>query len=158
MRRFEINWWCDIVFQSIFPSRHANAPLVAGFQAGEAPFRVRCDQIVAIEHRKIEKFSRGLNTNRVQSHVLRTGAAVTVAVESGHRIAAAAFQFCSQDIRRHEPIFIKATKGSSVEAESVYSCRLATRTSFSARASRRGRAAQGKDFCLQFSSNPEAVR
>ncbi len=101
MRRFDINWWCDAVFQSIFPSRHANAPLVAGFEPGETPFRVRRYQIVAIEHRKIEKFSRGLNTNSVQPHIFRTGSTIAVAVESGHRIATAAFQLGPENIGRH---------------------------------------------------------
>ena len=102
MRRFKINWWCDAVFQSIFPSRHANAPLVAGFQSRKTPFWVRCYQIVAIEHRKIEKFARRLNTNGVQAHIFRTGSTIAVPVKAGDRIAAAAFQLGPENIGRHD--------------------------------------------------------
>jgi hypothetical protein len=42
-----------------------------------------------------------LHANRVLTDIFRPGAAVTVAIEPGHRIAATTFQFGSENIRRH---------------------------------------------------------
>jgi hypothetical protein len=101
VRGFEIDWCCDIVVERVFPARDANAPFVAGFEPGKAPFRMWGDQIVPVEHGKIEKFARHLYADRMQAEVFRAGAAKPIAKKSGHRIAATTFQFRSEDIRGH---------------------------------------------------------
>ena len=91
-----------IVIERSFPTCDADAPFVAGLQSGEAPFGTGRDQIVPVENREVEKLLRDFHADRVQPNVFRTGAAKTVAVKSGHRIATATFQFRSKNIRRHE--------------------------------------------------------
>src|SRR6266568_7577378 len=89
------------MLQCVFPTRDANAPLVARFQSGKPPFRMWRDQVVSIKHGKIQKLARGLHTHRVLTDVFRPGAAVTVAIKSGHRIATTAFEFSSEDVCGH---------------------------------------------------------
>jgi hypothetical protein len=102
VRRFQIDWRRDTALERVFPTRDANAPAIARFQSGEAPFGMRCDQIVSIEHGKIEELSRDLNTDSVQSDIFRPGAAITVPIKSSHRIATAAAQLGSENVRGHE--------------------------------------------------------
>ena len=91
MCRLEIDRWRDIVLERVFPTRHANAPAIAGLESGESPFRMRCDQVVAIEHREIQKLAGRLHADRVLPDIFSTGATVAVTIKSGHRIAAAGF-------------------------------------------------------------------
>jgi 2'-5' RNA ligase len=62
------------------------------------------DQIVSVEHRKIEKFPCDFHANRVQSNVFWTGATKAVAIKAGDRIATATFQFASENVGGHEAI------------------------------------------------------
>jgi len=89
------------VIKSSFPARDANAPFVAGLEPRKPPFQMRRDQIVPVEHGKIEKLARNPHADRVQAEVFRAGAAKPVAKKSGHRIATTTFQFRSEDIRGH---------------------------------------------------------
>jgi len=89
------------VVERVFPTRDANAPFVAGFEPGKAPFRMRRDEIVPVEYGKIEKFARHLYADRMQAEVFRAGATKSVAKKSGHRIATTTFHFRSEDIRGH---------------------------------------------------------
>src|SRR5438874_2706417 len=101
MRGLKFDWRCDTMLEGVFPARDANAPFVAGFKPGKPPFRVRGDEIVPVEHGKIEKLARHLHADRVQPEVFRAGAAKPIAKKSGHRIATTTFQFRSKDIRGH---------------------------------------------------------
>jgi len=102
MRCFEINRCGDAVFERVFPTRHAHAPLVARLEPGKTPFRMRCNQIVSIEHGEIEKLARRFYADCVHAEVFRTGAAKSVAIKSGHRIATTTFEISSEDVCRHE--------------------------------------------------------
>lgn len=90
------------MIQSAFPARDADTPFVARLQPREPPFRAWCDQIVSVEHGKIEKFSCDFHTNGVQPNVFRTGATKSIAIKAGNRIATATFQFASENICGHE--------------------------------------------------------
>ena len=81
------------MIQRAFPARHAHTPFVARLQSGETPFRMRRDKIVSIEHREVEKLLRDFYTNRMQPDIFRSGAAKSIAIESGHRVATTTFQF-----------------------------------------------------------------
>jgi hypothetical protein len=98
---FEINGGSAIVIEGCFPACHAYAPFIAGLQTGKSPFRTGRDQVVSIKHRKIEKFPRHLNANRMLPNVLRPGSTVAVAIKSGYGVATATSQFSSEDICRH---------------------------------------------------------
>jgi Cyclic phosphodiesterase-like protein len=102
--RFKIDRGGTVVIKCAFPSRHAHAPFVARFQPREAPFRTRRDQIVSVEHRKIEKFLRNFRADSMQPNVFRPGPTKAVAIKARDRIAAATFEFGSQDICRHGAI------------------------------------------------------
>jgi len=87
------------MIQRVFPARDADAPFVARLQPGEPPFQAWRDQIVSVEHGKIEKFPCDFHANGVQPNVFRTSATKTVAIKAGNRIA---FQFASENICGHE--------------------------------------------------------
>src|SRR6266480_5501651 len=90
------------MIERVFPARDAHAPFVARFQPRETPLRTGRDQVVPIEHGKIQKLLCDFNTNGVLADIFRTCSTKAVAVESGDRVAATTFQFCSQNIRRHK--------------------------------------------------------
>jgi hypothetical protein len=92
------------MIQRVFPARDADTPFVARLQPGEPPFRAWRDQIVSVEHGKIEKFPCDFHANRVEPNVLRTGATKAIAVKAGNRIATATFQFASENVGGHEAI------------------------------------------------------
>ena len=90
------------MIQRAFPARHAHAPFVTRLQSGEAPFRMRRDKVVSIEHREIEKFLRDFRADRMKTNVLRARSTKSVPVKSSHRFLATTFQFSSKNIRRHK--------------------------------------------------------
>src|SRR5438105_15752473 len=102
MCRFKINRSRTPVIKCSFPPRDANAPLIARLQSGEAPFRMRCDKIVSVEHREIQEFARDLNAHPVQPEILRPGTAEPVPIKTAHRIATETFQFGSWNNGVHE--------------------------------------------------------
>jgi hypothetical protein len=92
------------MIQRAFPARDADTPLVARLQPGESPFRAWRDQIVSVEHGKIEKFSCDFHANGMQPNVFRTGATKSIAIKAGDRIATATFQFASENVSGHKAI------------------------------------------------------
>jgi hypothetical protein len=101
VRCLKIDWGRTIVIKRSFPACDADAPLIAGLKSRKAPFRMWRDEIVAVEHREIQEFARDLDAYGVQPEIIRASAAKAVAIKSSHRIAAAALQFRSKNVRRH---------------------------------------------------------
>lgn len=89
------------MFERAFPPRHADAPFVSRFQAGEPPIGPGCHQVVTVKHGKIEELAGDLNAYGMQSLIFRTGATIAVPVKTGKGIGAAAFKFRSEDIGWH---------------------------------------------------------
>jgi Cyclic phosphodiesterase-like protein len=104
MSCFKIDRGRAVMIQRAFPACDAHAPFVAWLQPGEPPFRAWRDQIVSVEHGKIEKFLCDFHANRMQPNVFRTSATKAVAIEAGDRIATATFQFASENVGGHKPI------------------------------------------------------
>src|SRR5439155_9862626 len=77
---------------------------IARLESGEAPFRMRRDQIVSVENREIQEFARDFDADSMQSNVFRAGATKAVAIKTGDRIATATFQFASENVGGHEAI------------------------------------------------------
>src|SRR5207249_11691285 len=100
MRGFKVNRSRAIVIQSAFPARHAHAPFVTRLQTGEAPFRMRRDKVVSIEHREIEKFLGDFHADRMKDNVFRDRSTKSVPVKSSHRILPRIFQFSAKNIDR----------------------------------------------------------
>jgi hypothetical protein len=102
MSRFKINRGRAVMIQRAFPARDADAPFVPRLQPREPPFWMGRDQIVSVEHGKIEKFPCDFHANGVQPNVFRTGATKAIAIKARNRIATATFQFASENICGHE--------------------------------------------------------
>jgi hypothetical protein len=100
--RLEINRAGNAVVEGFFPTGHANAPSVARLKPGKFPFRMRCDQVVSLQHGKIEERASYLRTHRVESNVAGASFAKAIAIESGERITAATLQLGAEDICGHE--------------------------------------------------------
>src|SRR5262249_9867641 len=64
VRCFQIHRGRAVVIKGTFPTRHAHTPFVAWLQSGKPPLRTRCNQIVSIQNREIQKFLRDLHANR----------------------------------------------------------------------------------------------
>ena len=101
VRCFQIDGGRDSAPERVSPTRDTKTPAITRLEPGKAPFRVGRNQVVAIENREIQKIARDLNTNRVQANVFRTGPAEAVSIKTRERVAAAGFQFCSENVRRH---------------------------------------------------------
>jgi hypothetical protein len=104
MSRLKINRGRAVMIQRAFPARDADAPFVPRLQPREPPFWMGRDQIVSVEHGKIEKFPCDFHANGVQPNVFRTGATKAIAIKAGNRIATATFQFASENVGGHEAI------------------------------------------------------
>src|SRR5437870_3667866 len=104
MRRFQIDRRGDVVLECVFPARDANTPAIARFETREPPFWMWGDQIISIEHGKIQKFAGCLHADRVQSDILGTGATKSVAIKSGHRIATTRAELGAKNVSRHQSI------------------------------------------------------
>jgi hypothetical protein len=63
---------------------------------------MRRDEIISLQHRKIQKLARHSCTNRVKPNVAGPGLAKAIAIKSGKRISTTTLQLRSQNIRRHE--------------------------------------------------------
>ncbi len=88
---FKIDRGRAVVIERAFPARDAHAPFVARSESGEAEFRTRRDEIIAIEHGIIQKLLRDFDADGMQADVFRTCSTKTVAVEPSHRAATTTF-------------------------------------------------------------------
>jgi len=76
-------------FERLRPTPHADAPAVAGRQAGEIVFGARRDEVVAAKRQKFQKRLRDLAADGVQPPIFRAGTAIAIAVKPGDgRVAA----------------------------------------------------------------------
>ena len=98
---FEVNWRGNSVVERFLPACHANAPLVTRLQTRKFPLRTRRDEIISLQHGKIQKLACHSCANRVKPDVARSGLAKSIAIKSSKRISTATLQFCSQNISRH---------------------------------------------------------
>jgi hypothetical protein len=81
MRGAQNNAWRIFRFKCLLPTRGAQAPTVAWFQAREAKLWHRRGQIVAARFRKREKLRCHDGADRVASHVLLAGIAAAIAIK-----------------------------------------------------------------------------
>ena len=93
MRCFEVHFASQAALQRSFPASNANAPFIAGFEAGKIKFGPRRHEIVSIEHGEIKKVLIELNANRVLANVFRTRATIAIAVKPGKWLTTTALQF-----------------------------------------------------------------
>jgi hypothetical protein len=84
MRGAQNNAWRIFRFKCLLPTRGAQAPTVAWFQAREGKLWHWGGQIVAARFRKIQKRRRHHRTDRVASYVLLAGIAAAIAIKPCH--------------------------------------------------------------------------
>src|SRR5260221_4584528 len=82
----------------LFPARDAKAPAVARLEARELVLGDWRGQIVADDPAEGEELGGRLDANGVESVVAGAGAAIAVAVETGHGREAAGEQFAPEDV------------------------------------------------------------
>ena len=80
------------------PSGRADAPAVAGFEAGKAKLRHGSAQIVAERLGGFEEGSVDDAADGVEAEVFGTGLAAAGAVEAGHRLAATDIKRLAEDV------------------------------------------------------------
>jgi hypothetical protein len=115
MGGFKIDRGGAVMVERIFPARDAHAPFIARFEPRETPLRMRRDQVVSIEHGKIQKLLCDLNANGVLTDILGTCSTKAVAIESGHWILTTTSQFFSQNIRWHKASSVNSSPACHVE-------------------------------------------
>ena len=85
--------------QGFVPASHAKTPAVAFFQSWKiALWRY---QVVTAGIGKFEKFIGHLGADRVKPEIARTGAAITISIETGNRITATAAQLSTKNVCWH---------------------------------------------------------
>jgi hypothetical protein len=87
--------------EGFFPTGDAEAPAVAGFEAGEVPLGSWSGEVVAAEEGEVQELLGGFDADGVLTDVSGTGAAVAIAVEPGHGFAAAAGEWFEEDVGAH---------------------------------------------------------
>ena len=92
MRGFQTNRGDDAGLVGLLPTLDANAPAVAGFEAGEAVLGTRGDQVVSNLNLVLQKLFGDDRANGVFTQILRAGVALAVAVKAGERIGAAGLE------------------------------------------------------------------
>jgi hypothetical protein len=99
---FKIHAGGNASFQSFLPALNAEAPFVTGLQTREIVFGAGRAQIIPHALGKFEELFRDLGTDSVQTFIIGTCAAVTVAVKTSQGLSAAALEFLTEDVGRHE--------------------------------------------------------
>ena len=84
--------------KGFLPTRCAEAPTVAGFEAAKADFRRRCRKIVAAGFGKFQKRIGHDGADRVAADVLSPGVAAAVAKEARHRVDRADFKLATEHV------------------------------------------------------------
>ena len=100
--RIEVYLGCAVVVEGFLPTEDAEAPLVAGFEAGEGEFGARGAEVVSLVLTEGEKLLGQHGADTVKATVARSGAAATIAEEAGHGIGGAGGEGFAQDVEvRH---------------------------------------------------------
>jgi hypothetical protein len=99
--RFQVHRGSHSTLERVSPASDAKAPAIADLKTRKAPFFVRCDKVVAVEDREIQKVSSRDHADGMQANVLRTRAAEAIAIKPGHRISATRFEICSEHVGGH---------------------------------------------------------
>ena len=86
---FQHDLWREAGAAGLFPAAGAQAPAVAGVQAGKAKLGPRGGQIVADAAAEGQKLVRQHGADRVQAVILRVGVAAAIALPTRERIGRA---------------------------------------------------------------------
>lgn len=99
---FEVHLGSASVIEGFLPAEDAEAPGVAGFQAGKGKLRSWSAEVVPAVLAELQKLGGELGADAVESLITGSGPATTIAKESGHGIKRAGGEFPAQNIEiRH---------------------------------------------------------
>jgi hypothetical protein len=101
VRRLEIHGRGDAASQCFLITRRAKTPFIARLETGKTPIGTRRHEIVSLKDRVIEKFTRYLHADRVQTRVLWSGATISVPIKPGYRVATTAAESGPQNVSHH---------------------------------------------------------
>ncbi len=90
---FEDDGWGVAGVEGLGPAADAEAPGVAGFQAGEVEFGAWGGEVVALGACEIEEVGGHDGADGVESVIFRAGAAEAIAIEAGGRVGAAGLEW-----------------------------------------------------------------
>ena len=90
MGGLQVNRWGNAHLPGLFPSRGAQAPLVAGLKPGKAEFWPRRDQIISAAETVLQEGVGHGHANRVETVVHRAGIAAPIAEKARHWVRATA--------------------------------------------------------------------
>ena len=82
-------------FQSLLPSHGAQAPAVAGADAGESVLRHRRRKVVTLHLTERQKLGGCFDADQMQAEILGAGIAAPIAIEARQRRIAAGLKFGS---------------------------------------------------------------
>ena len=74
------------MIQCLLPTGHAETPLVTFYQTGKIKMRSRRGKVITSRPGKLQKLTRNLDANCVQTMIMGAGSAHTIAVKSSHRV------------------------------------------------------------------------
>lgn len=90
---FEDDGWGVAGVEGLGPAADAEAPGVAGFQAGEVVFGARGGEVVAFEACEIEEVGGHDGADGVEAVIFGAGAAEAIAIEAGGWVGAAGLEW-----------------------------------------------------------------
>ena len=92
--------WCATSLKGFLPAAGAQTPAVACFQAFEAKLGPGGAEVVTLGFGEFEEFVGDHGADGMQAKVIGADVAAAIAVEAGHRVFAAGFQFFAQYVYR----------------------------------------------------------
>lgn len=98
VRRLEDDRRSNARLECLLPASGNDAPAIARLEAREEPLRLRSDEVVSPPPCELEELFGHHRADDVNAHVARTGAAVAVAVETGHGVERTRLEFAAEDV------------------------------------------------------------
>lgn len=88
-------------FESLDPAGDAEAPAVAGLEAGEIVFRGGGGQVVPVVTGELEERAGDHGADHVETVIAGAGMAIAIAVEAGEGFGAAGLEWRAEHVGRH---------------------------------------------------------
>lgn len=112
MGGFEDDRRGEVGVKGFCPATNTEAPVVTGFKTREVVFGNWGREVIATAAGELEKFSRHDGADGMETGVIRTGAAETIAVEACEGRGAAALEGGSEDVGWHGDFGLRIGKRS----------------------------------------------
>jgi hypothetical protein len=84
--------------ERLLPAGDAQAPAIAGLQAGKFVLRDGRGEVVALRAAEEQEFGGHFHADGVETDIARAGAAIAIAIKTGDRLEAAGTQAFTEDV------------------------------------------------------------